>query len=47
MVDENSFAIVDRALTSFELALKESMYIKWRKPILNIQKQHMILNLLI
>ena len=35
MVNENSFAIVDKILTSLELVLKETMYIKWSIPVLN------------
>ena len=42
-----SFKILDNAKTSYELALKEGMHIKWRKPNLNIQKRHEIMKLLI
>ena len=42
-----SFKILDNAKTSYELALKEGMHIKWRKPNLNIQKIHEIIKLLI
>ena len=45
--DFESFKILDTAKTNFELALKESMHIKWTNPILNIQKKHAILKLLI
>ena len=47
LCDKNAFSILDIAKTNYELALKESMHIKWRKPTLNIQKKHIILKLLI
>ena len=33
-----AFTILDEAKTNYELALKESMHIKWRNPSLNIKK---------
>ena len=45
--DFESFKILDTAKTDFELALKESMQIKWKNPVLNIQKKHVILKLLV
>ena len=44
---KDSFKILDNAKTSYELALKEGMHIKWRKPNLNIQKRHEIIKLLV
>ena len=43
----DSFSILDNAKTNYELALKEAMHIKWKKPKLNGQKKHAILKLLI
>ena len=45
--NKDSFKILDNARTRYELALKEGMQIKWRKPSLNIQKKHEILKLLV
>ena len=42
--NKDSFKILDNARTRYELALKESMQIKWRKPSLNIQKSMKFLN---
>ena len=39
--NKDSFKILDNARTRYELALKECMQIKWRKPSLNIQKKHL------
>ena len=39
--NKDSFKILDNARTRYELALKEGMQIKWRKPSLNIQKKSM------
>ena len=44
---EKSFTILDNARTDYELALKEGMHIKWLKPVLNVQKKHEILKLLV
>ena len=43
--DFDAFKILDTAKTNYELAIKESVYIKWH--ILNVQKKHAILNLLV
>ena len=45
--DFDAFKILDTAKTNYELAIKESMYIKWHNPILNVQKKHAILKLLV
>ena len=47
MCNEESFKILDSAKSDYELAIKESMYIKWLKPDLNVQKRHLILKLLL
>ena len=38
--DENCFAMIDSASSSFRLKLKEALHITWLKPNLNIQKEH-------
>ena len=43
----DSFSILDHANTTYELALKEAMHIKWIKPDLNGQKKHDIIRLLV
>ena len=45
--NEISFKLLDNARTRCEVALKECMHIKWRKPSLNIQKKNEILKLLV
>ena len=45
--NKDSFKILGNARTRYELALKEGMQIKWRKPSLNILKKHEILKLLV
>ena len=47
LCDFEAFKVLDTAKTNFELALKESMHIKWQNPILNVQKKHAILKLLV
>ena len=47
LCSNDAFRILDEAKTDYELALKESMHIKWRNPSLNIQKKHVILKLLV
>ena len=37
--NKDSFKLLGNARTRYELALKEGMQIKWRKPSLNIQKK--------
>ena len=36
--NKNCFQIIDRANSSYALAIKEGMHIKWLKPNLNTQK---------
>ena len=43
--DADSFKVLDNAKSSYELALKEGMHIKWLNPVLNVQKKHEILKL--
>ena len=45
--DIDTFRILDTAKTNYELAIKEGMYIKGHNPILNVQKKHIILKLLV
>ena len=45
--NKDSFKILDTAKSTFELAMKEGMYIKWLNPNLNVQKKHVILKLLL
>ena len=45
--NQNSFTIIDRAKTDYELALKEAMHIKWLNPNMHGQKKHEIIRLLI
>ena len=39
------FTVLDSATTKFQVKLKESMYIKWKKPDLNQQVKHINLTL--
>lgn len=44
----NCFVVLDTAKTKYSLRIKESMWIKWLKPLLNVQKENIIkLNLYI
>ena len=46
--DSNSslcFKITDKANSKFDLKIKESLHIKWRKPNLNAQQNHLALTL--
>ena len=45
--NKESFEIIDGGKTSYDLALKEGIHIKWRKPNLNVQKKHEIIQLLV
>ena len=45
--NENCFSVLDRANTKHQLRLKEGLYIKWEKPILNKQLYHYNIGLLI
>ena len=42
---DNSFKVLDKARTDYELALKEGIFIKWSRPILNKQKVHEVITL--
>ena len=37
------FKIIDQANSKFDLKIKETLYINWRKPNLNAQKNHLAL----
>ena len=39
--DLNCFSILDLATTKYQTKLKEGMYIDWKKPNLNKQKNHL------
>ena len=39
------FKIIDKANSKFELKIKEALDIKWRKPNLNAQQNHLALTL--
>ena len=43
--DENCFAIIDSASSSFRLKLKEVPHITWSSPNLNKQKEHISINI--
>ena len=47
MNNTDYFKILGSAKTRYELALQEGRHIKWRKPVLNIQKKHEIMKLLV
>ena len=36
-ISKEDFAILDKVMTGFELAIKEALFIKREKPVLNIQ----------
>ena len=40
LCDDSCFIIIDHALSSFRLKLKEALHITWLKPVLNNQKNH-------
>ena len=44
-VTRNCFKVVDRAKNAFDLKIKESLHIKWLKPNLNSQVNHVALTL--
>ena len=44
---DSSFKILDQANNDYELALKEGIFIKWLRPVLNKQKSHEVITLLI
>ena len=39
------FKIIDKANSKFDLKIKEALHIKWRKPNLNAQQNHLALTL--
>ena len=39
------FKIIDKANSKFDLKIKKELHIKWRKPNLNSQQNHLILTL--
>ena len=39
------FKIIDKANSKFDLRIKEALHIKWRKPNLNAQQNHLALTL--
>ena len=41
------FIIIDHALSSFRLKLKETLHITWLKPVLNKQKNHVSITILV
>ena len=47
LCDENCFAIIDSASSSFRLKLKEALHIMWLKPNLNKQKEHVSVTILV
>ena len=47
LCDDSSFIIIDHASTSFRLKLKEALHITWLKPVLNKQKNHVSITILV
>ena len=39
------FKIIDKANSKFDLKIKETLHINWRKPNLNAQQNHLALTL--
>ena len=39
------FEIIDKAISKFNLKIKEALHINWRKPNLNVQQNHLALTL--
>ena len=39
------FKIIDKANSEFDLKVKETLHINWRKPNLNAQRNHLVLTL--
>ena len=39
------FKIIDKADSKFDLKIKETLHINWRKPNLNVQQSHLICTL--
>ena len=44
---QNCFKILDNANSSYMLAIKEGLHIRWLKPVLNKQKKHQVITLLV
>ena len=47
LCDESCFIIIDHASSSFRLKLKEALHIIWLKPVLNKQKNHVSITILV
>ena len=43
--NSHCFKIIDIANSKFDLKIKEVLHISWRKPNLNAQQNHLVLNL--
>ena len=43
--NSHCFKIIDKANSKFDLKIKEVLHISWRKPNLNAQQNHLVLNL--
>ena len=43
--DSQCVKIIDKANSKFDLRIKEALHVKWRKPNLNAQKNHLALTL--
>ena len=43
----NNFKVLDNGKSQYELALKEGLHINWVKPVLNKQKKHEVITLLV
>ena len=40
-----SFKVIDKANSKFDLKIKETLHINWRKPNLNAQQNHLAIRL--
>ena len=47
LCDDSCFIIIDHASSSFRLKLKEALHIIWLKPVLNKQKNHVSITILV
>ena len=47
LCDDSCFIIIDHASSSFRLKLKEALHITWLKPVLNKQKNHVSITILV
>ena len=43
----NCFKVLDNAHSTFQLAIKEGLHIRWLNPVLNKQKKHGVITLLV